>query len=241
LRQWKYFATLLDNTDLGSYGPDKIKIITLPAAFNHCPNEVREFLMMLYNSLDIASGALTVFKENVIALAELAHYFDAPEIQHLCDNNLARKHSAWFPDKVLWLTQLAIKNHLPVLRAVCMARLDTSIGKTELLAHLNKGCGDLSKDPVFMTEIVTTLHQKFTTLKQDFTALSQKFSRAAKKSRILERQAPKAIRDDLRQGDCLKMRGPDAVRIINATLKKFTVVEHNSSDDSDNSSSEFEQ
>jgi hypothetical protein len=182
--------------------------------------------MMLYNALDKASGALTIFKENVIALAELAHYFDAPEILHLCDKNLARKYSDWFPDKVLWLTQLAIKNHLPKLRAVCMAKLDTSVDGTELLAHLNNGRGDLSKDSVFMTEIVTTLHQKFTTLQQKFTALEQAFSRVTKNSRILQSGAAKAIHNDLRQGGhLLKMKGANACeRTIDATLKKYIII-----------------
>jgi hypothetical protein len=78
LYRCKYFAALFDSADLGSYGPDSIKTISLPAIRDHDANEVGNFVMVLYNCVDPADGALLtqqISKENVIVLAELAHYY----------------------------------------------------------------------------------------------------------------------------------------------------------------------
>jgi hypothetical protein len=52
LRRCEYFATLLDNADLGSYGPDHIKTITLPTTFDHDASKVRKYIMVLYDTLN---------------------------------------------------------------------------------------------------------------------------------------------------------------------------------------------
>jgi hypothetical protein len=82
-RRCNYFTTLLDNANLDDES-DKIKIIPLPAAFDHEPIEVREFVMVLYDTLDEDDAAnlrASIRQENVFSLAQLAHYFDAPVLK----------------------------------------------------------------------------------------------------------------------------------------------------------------
>jgi hypothetical protein len=117
LRGCEYFTTRLENADLGAYGPDNIKTITLPTAFDHDASQVREFLIMLYNiECDGALARYYLGKENVIALTELAHYFGAAVLLVACDEALARNHSRWFSGELPWLAEVAAKNHLTILR-----------------------------------------------------------------------------------------------------------------------------
>jgi hypothetical protein len=168
LRRCKYFATLLDNAvlDSGGAGPGNLKIIPLPATFDHEASEVREFIMVLYDTIEVAGpGAVLpeqyIGRENVFMLAELAHYFDAPFLHAECDKALASKHLVWFPrpDKLPWLMQVATKTHLPLLRASCLIKLATNIHGSRLLVHFDQGRGGLCKDPVFVTDLVTILDQ----------------------------------------------------------------------------------
>jgi hypothetical protein len=171
LRRCEYFATLLDNADLDSAGPGSIKIIALPATFDHNPSELREFIMVLYDTIEATGAAHLehyVSLENVVALVELAHYFHAPLLQAACDEALANFGLVWFPDKLLWLMQVAIKNHLPLLRTDCMAALAGNIVETGLLAHFDRGHGALCKDPVFVTELITILNQNHVDLAGEY-------------------------------------------------------------------------
>jgi hypothetical protein len=174
LRRCKYFATLLDNANLDSAGPGSIKIIALPATFDHNPSELRDFIMVLYDSIE-ATGAAQLEQfislENVVALAELSHYFDAPILLAACDKALADFGLVWLPDKFpwLWLMQVAIKNYLPLLRTECMAVLAGNVVETGLLAQFDRGHGALCKDPVFVTELTTILNQKHVHLAGEYT------------------------------------------------------------------------
>jgi hypothetical protein len=126
LHQSNYFATLLDDAELDTSGSDSIRTIPLPAAFDYTPSEVREFIMVLYDTIDVAGVALQehfIVRENVIALAQLAHYFDAPLLQIACDKILAKRYAVCFPNQIPFLKQVAITNHLPDLREACMDKL----------------------------------------------------------------------------------------------------------------------
>jgi hypothetical protein len=154
LYRCKYFATLLDKVDLGSDGPDSVKTIPLPARLDHDANEVREFVMVLYNCLDPADCALLthqISKENVIMLAELAHYFDSPVQHNACDNALTTNHVVWFPECFSWLMEWAIKNHLSLLRAPCKTAPTANIQSTGLLTCFSQGCGALCKEAVIIS------------------------------------------------------------------------------------------
>jgi hypothetical protein len=162
LRRCDYFAALLDNADLDN-GSDTTKIIPLPAAFGHGPREVSEFVMVLYDTLDEADAAnlqASIRQENVILLAQLAHYFDAPVLQAACDTALADNHEVWFPGKLVWLSEEATKNHLLSLRKSCIIKLAADIDGAGLLEHLKEGQGMLCKDPVFMTELTIAMHER---------------------------------------------------------------------------------
>jgi hypothetical protein len=94
LRRCKYFAILFDDADLDAH--DAIKIIKLPATFDHSPSQVREFVMVLSNTLKEADAILLkhqLTEDNALFLAELAHYFAAPILQAACDEALAGRQS----------------------------------------------------------------------------------------------------------------------------------------------------
>jgi hypothetical protein len=84
----QYFATILDDTDFDGKHP-----IVLPASFLD-PSKVREFVSILYDCLDIESGLLEhyITSSNVMSLAAMAHYTDAPILHTACDKALANKH-----------------------------------------------------------------------------------------------------------------------------------------------------
>jgi hypothetical protein len=167
LRRCEYFTTLLDNADLGNYGPDNIKTISLPPAFIHDPSDLRKFLMVLYNTLNESDDddLKHYSKENIVALAELAHYFDAPLVLAMCDGILASNYASWFPGKLVWLTQVAIKTHLPTLQDACVAEL--AADGSDLLAHLDNGRGILSRNPTFLCQIISALFMKREKLLKD--------------------------------------------------------------------------
>jgi hypothetical protein len=127
LRRCKYIATILDNVDLETYGSENMKIIQLPAAFQHDASEMREFVMLLYDTLGGTLGgnphANHIGPENVISLAQLAHYFDSHDVNAACDRALANNFEVWFPGKLVWLTQAAIKNHLFSERETCIIEM----------------------------------------------------------------------------------------------------------------------
>jgi hypothetical protein len=139
LRRCKYFATLLENADLDSSGLASLKIIPLPATFAHAPSEVREFIMVLYDTIDVAGPGAALLEQHigrktVFMVAELTHYFDAPFLHDKCDKALASKHLVWLPrpDKLPWLTQVATKTRLPRLRAACFIKLAANIDGSSL-------------------------------------------------------------------------------------------------------------
>jgi hypothetical protein len=219
LRRCEYFATLLDNADLGSYGPDLIKTITLPTTFSHDAKEVRKFIMVLYDTLDNADRHLVhqhISPENIIAFTELAHYFGSPGLLSLFDYALSKRYLVWFrAEEFPWLTQVAIKNHLPLLRAACTTELATNIDGTGLLVHLDKGRGVLCRDPVFMTEVITTLHQKLVEVNQNYTQLARKYNE-------LHEEGAGEICDALCDQDCLKVRSYEkALYIISQMFEAF--------------------
>jgi hypothetical protein len=220
LHQCEYFATLLENADLGSYGPDNIRTIALPDTFDHDSMEVKEFIMVLYDTLDPADRTLLrhhIRQDNVIALTQLAHYFGAPVLQAECDEMLTMMNLTWFPDKLLWLTQVAIKNHLPRLKVGCAFNLATnfSVNGTGLLADFDHGRGALCRDPVFVTEFVTILHQKFVELNQNYNQL-------AFKNHNLHTQGAATIRYALNYEDCFKIKHyNDAFKIVADTISQY--------------------
>jgi hypothetical protein len=113
------------------------------------------------------------------------------------------------------LTQVAIKYHLPLLRAVCTAELATNIDGTGLLAHLDQGRGVLCRDPVFMTEVITTLHQKLVEVNQNYNQLSHKYNE-------FHAEGAGEICDALCDQSCLKVRQlENALYIISQTFKAF--------------------
>jgi hypothetical protein len=157
LRHCEYFTTLLDNADLGNYGPGNIKTISLPPTFNHDSNDLRKFLMALCNTLNESDDddPEQYSKENIIALAELAHYFDAALVLAACDSVLVNKYALWFPGKFVWLAQVAIKSHLPMLQALCAAELASHVNGSEVLALLGSGRGIPSRNPIFLCQIIS--------------------------------------------------------------------------------------
>jgi hypothetical protein len=152
LRHSVYFATILDETDLGDN-----KIIALPDSFD--PREVRQFVCALHNCLDVDTDQLerNISPTNVVSLTELAHYFDAPLLHTACDKVLASKYGEWFPGQLLLVTQFAITHHLPELRRECTQWIGYDIDNSGLLAHLDDGRGDLAKDTLLMTDLITRL------------------------------------------------------------------------------------
>jgi hypothetical protein len=72
--------------------------------------------------------------------------------------NLGRNLASY--EDLPWLLLLAIKNHLPRLRAVLIAELADDIDGAELFNHFDQGRGALCKDPVFVTELITILNEK---------------------------------------------------------------------------------
>jgi hypothetical protein len=152
LRMSKHFATILDDTDLGD-----TKAIPLPDTFN--PNKVREFVCALYNCLDVDTDQLekNISAINVVSLAELAHYFDAPLLHFACDKLLAINQHFWFPYQLLLMTQFSITHHLPNLRRKCTDLIGSDIHGCGLIAHLDGGRGDLAKDTLLMVELIGKL------------------------------------------------------------------------------------
>jgi hypothetical protein len=75
---------------------------------------------------------------------------------------LASKHTDWFPDQLLLVTQFSITHHLPLLRSDCTSTIIAgNINGSGLIAHLDGGKGDLSKDSVLMTELFTARHTSY--------------------------------------------------------------------------------
>jgi hypothetical protein len=154
LRKSVYFATILDEVDLG-----ETKTITLPDTFE--PENVRAFVCALYDCLDpddYAQVYSSLKANGIVSLAELSHYFDTPLLHAACSHALADKHKRWFPQQLLLVTQVAITNHLLLLRNVCTESIRSDIDGSGLLAHLHRGRGDLAKDSELMAELVTELH-----------------------------------------------------------------------------------
>jgi hypothetical protein len=159
LRQSKYFAAILDEP-----GRDKGDPIVLPDSFD--PRNLREFVCVLCECLGaVESYQLEEFfdKGNIISLTELEHYFDVPLLHAACDTTLAREYRTWFPaDQIFYLTKFSITHHLPLLKRKCASKIvegNREEGHDALLAHLDKGRGDLAKDPAFMTELFTAFIQ----------------------------------------------------------------------------------
>jgi hypothetical protein len=224
LRRCKYFATLLDDADLDA--DDGIKIIKLPVTFDHGPSEVREFVMVLSNTINEADVVLLKHQltdENVLFLAELAHYFDAPILQAACNEALTGEigRDLASHEDLFWLLLFAIKNHLPRMRAGLIAELADNIDGTELLEHFDQGRGALCKDPVFVTELVTILNEKSNKVFEGMKAANKN----------LNTRAPAAIYDALMAKKLCPLHTNDAVlvqahrnmilQVIESVLKDF--------------------
>jgi hypothetical protein len=219
LRRCKYFATLLEDADLETYGSERIKVISLPPTFDHAPSAVREFVMVLYDILD--NDIHHIGQGNVISLAQLAHYFDSHDVNDACDRALANNFEVWFSGKLVWLTQEAIKNHLFSVRETCIIELAADIEGAGLLAHFDDGRGALCKDPAFVTELVATLSYK-----------KGEHNKAQARIRRLQEEGPPAVLQELtglianacrglNSQSAIEVTRQEVLRLIGRVLKKF--------------------
>jgi hypothetical protein len=213
LRRCAYFAAILDNVELDS-GSDNTKIIPLPDAFYHDPNEVRKFVVAHYFTLDEADAAQLkqqISKENVVSLAQLSHYFDSPVLLAACDESLASNHFIWFPGSLLLMAQVAIKNHLPLLRATCAADFANNSEETRLLVHLDQGRSVLCKDPAFVSELITVLNQKHVSLAEMYH----------KERAAIKRDGPRLILGALGEHGLISDPHGRAKRIVEGAFAKI--------------------
>jgi hypothetical protein len=229
LRRCNYFTTLLDNAGLDNHADfrEKIKIIPLPAAFDHKPSEVSEFVMVLYDTLDEADADNlrdTIRQKNVFSLAQLAHYFDAPVLNMACDMALANNREVWIPGKLIWLAEEAIKSHLLSLQETCTIELAADIDGAGLLAHFNYGRGVLCKNPAFLTELMSTMYTQHKT--QNATNAAHIKQRAREHASVVrfQEEGPEAL---LRSLNCYNScfssheKLATATRVIKDAFDKF--------------------